>query len=66
MQINGDISGLDFVIRDVGLDVFGQEMHRGGEALKRRPACLPTPLHLDLLTFGRSATLRVSDDRRVP
>lgn len=35
MLITGDISGLDFVTRDVGLDVFGQEMHRGGEALKR-------------------------------
>lgn len=63
MQINGDISGLDFVVCDVGLDVFGQEMHRGGEALKTRAACLPTALHSDLLTFGHSATLRVSDDR---
>lgn len=63
MQITGDISGLDFVICDVGLDVFGQEMHGGGEALKTRPARLPTAFHFDVLTFGHSATLRVSDDR---
>lgn len=34
MQMNGDISGLDFVICDFWLDVFGKEMHRGGEVLK--------------------------------
>lgn len=63
MQINGDISGLDFVVCGVRLDVVGPEMHRGGGALRPRPACLPTALHLDLLTFGHWATLGVSDDR---
>lgn len=63
MQINGDSSGLDFVVRGVCLDVFGKEMHRGGEALKMRRACLQTSLHFYLLTFGHFAILRVSDDR---